>query len=127
VALASEAAQTHITAGADALTGTAQMVVGAVGVAKDKNVVWFGTQSNQSSLAPTIVVASQVYKWEVALNEIIKLVKAGTLGGQAFAANLKNKGEVIEFNVDYKLPAEVKKAAQDAIQGIIDGKIKPLP
>ena len=60
VALASEAATTHIAAGADVLTGTAQMVVGAIGKAEESDVLWFGTQSNQTSLAPTIVVASQV-------------------------------------------------------------------
>ena len=123
VALASEAAQTHINAGADALTGTAQMVVGAVGVAKDKNVLWFGTQSNQTSLAPTIVVASQVYKWEVVLRQILDLVKAGTLGGQSFAINLANQGEVIEFNPDYALPDDVKAKADETIKGIADGTI----
>jgi len=124
VALASEAAQTHINAGADALTGTAQMVVGAVGVAKEKGVFWFGTQSNQTSLAPEIVVASQVYKFEVVLRQLIELVKGGTLGGQAFQIDLANKGEVIEFNPDYALPDDVAKAAQDTISGIADGSIK---
>ena len=76
VALASEAATTHISAGADVLTGTAQMVVGAIGKAEEANALWFGTQSNQSSLAPSIVVASQVYHWEVVLNEMIGLIKA---------------------------------------------------
>lgn len=124
VAKASEAAQTQINAGADSLTGTAQMVVGAIGVAKDKNVPWFGTQSNQASLAPTIVVASQVYKWDVVLKQIIDLVKGGTLGGKAFLIDLANKGEVIEFNPEYNLPDDVKTAAQEAIDGIAAGTIK---
>jgi len=42
------------------LTGTAQMVVGAIGKAEEAKALWFGTQSNQSSLAPSIVVSSQV-------------------------------------------------------------------
>ena len=67
-ALAAEAATTHIAAGADVMTGTAQMVVGAIGQAQESNVLWFGTQSNQTSLAPSIVVASQVYHWEVVLD-----------------------------------------------------------
>jgi len=124
VALASEAAQTQINAGADALTGSAQMVVGAIGVAKDKNVLWFGTQSNQTSLAPNIVVASQVYKWDGTLKEIMSLIDQGTLGGKAFAINLANQGEVIEFNPDYQLPADVSQAANDTIKGIADGTIK---
>ena len=123
VALASEAATTHIAAGADVLTGTAQMVVGAIGKAKEANVLWFGTQSNQSSLAPTIVVASQVYHWEVILKEMIALIQGGTLGGRSFAANLKNGGEVIEFNPAYALSADAKALADSAIQGIIDGSI----
>ena len=123
VALASEAATTHISAGADALTGTAQMVVGAIGKAEEANALWFGTQSNQSSLAPTIVVASQVYHWEVALREMLTLIGEGTLGGQSFKANLANGGEVVEFNADYALSDEAKALADSTIQGIIDGSI----
>ncbi len=123
VALASEAATTHIAAGADALTGTAQMVVGAIGKAEEANALWFGTQSNQTSLAPSIVVSSQVYHWEVALNEIIGLIQNGTLGGQSFKADLANGGEVIEFNTDYALPDDAKALAESTIQGIIDGTI----
>ena len=111
VALASEAANTHISAGADVLTGTAQMVVGAIGKAEENNVLWFGTQSNQTSLAPSIVVASQVYHWEVVLNEMLGLIKSGTLGGQSFVIDLDNGGEVIEFNPDYALPADAKALA----------------
>ena len=121
VALASEAAQTHINAGADVLTGTAQMVVGAIGVAKERTCPGLAPSPNQTSLAPEIVVASQVYKWDVVLKQIIDLVKAGTLGGQAFAIDLANKGEVIEFNPDYELPDDVKQTAEDAIKGIADG------
>jgi basic membrane protein A len=124
VALASEAATTHISAGADALTGTAQMVVGAIGKAEENDVLWFGTQSNQSSLAPSVVVANQVYHWEGILNEMITLIKAGTLGGQSFKANLANGGEVMEFNPDYALPDEAKALADSTIQGIVDGTVK---
>ncbi len=128
VALASEAATTHISAGADVLTGTAQMVVGAIGKAEEADVLWFGTQSNQASLAPSIVVASQVYHWEVILNEMISKIKAGTLGGEAFVINLANGGEVIEFNPESRVAADAQSMAQETIQGIIDGTIKiPLP
>jgi basic membrane protein A len=123
VALASEAATTHIAAGADVLTGTAQMVVGAIGKAEESDVLWFGTQSNQTSLAPSIVVASQVYHWEVVLNEMISKIQAGTLGGESFVIDLANGGEVIEFNADYALPDEAKALAETTAQGIIDGSI----
>ncbi|MFN3741430.1 MAG: BMP family protein [Anaerolineales bacterium] len=123
-ALAAEAANTHISAGADVLTGTAQMVVGAIGVAKEKNVLWFGTQSSQVSLAPNIVVATQVYHWEVALLEMVQLIQSGTLGGKSFTINLANGGEVIEFNPAFNLLPEVKAKAEETIQGIINGSIK---
>jgi len=123
VALASEAAQAQVAAGADVMTGTAQMVVGAIGVASENGALWFGTQANQESLAPDIVVASQVYHWEVVLRDIIAKVQSGTLGGEAYVIDLSNGGEVIEFNAGYALPDDVKTLADDTIQGIIDGSI----
>ncbi len=122
-ALAAAAATTHIAAGADVLSGSAQMVVGAVGKAQENNALWFGTQSNQTSLAPSIVVASQVYHWEVVLNEMIGLIGKGTLGGQSFKIDLANGGEVVEYNPDYALPADVKTLGDSTVQGIIDGSI----
>ncbi len=123
VALAAEAATTHIANGADVLSGTAQMVVGAIGKAKDSNVLWFASDANQSSLAPSIVVDSQVYHWEVILKEMISDIQSGTLGGKSFAINLKNGGEVMEFNPDYALSPEAKALGDAAIKGIIDGTI----
>jgi len=123
VALASEAAQTHVNAGADGLTGTAQMVVGAIGVAEQKGIPWFGTQSNQTTLAPKIVVANQVYDWTGSLKEIIGLVKSGTKGGKSFALTLANGGLKIEYNPDYKVPDDVKALADKTIAGIVDGSI----
>ena len=124
VALASEAATTHISAGADVLTGTAQMVVGAIGKAEENNVLWFGTQSNQTSLAPKVVVANQVYHWEGILKEMIALIQSGTLGGQSFTANLENGGEVMELNQDYALPEDAKALVDQTVAGIKDGSIK---
>ena len=123
MALASEAAQSQLAAGADVLTGTAQMVVGAVGVANENGMLWFGTQANQTSLAPEIVVASQVYHWEVILRDMISKIEAGTLGGEIYSITLENGGLVIEFNDGYALPDGVKAKADAAIAGIIDGSI----
>jgi basic membrane lipoprotein Med (substrate-binding protein (PBP1-ABC) superfamily) len=123
VALASEAANTHISAGADALSGTAQMVVGAVGVAEENGALWFGTQSSQTSLAPEYVVANQVYDWSVVLDEIIALINAGTYGGEAYTITLKNGGLVMDYNPGFDLPDDVKALADEAVQGIIDGSI----
>jgi basic membrane protein A len=123
VALASEAANTHIGAGADILTGTAQMVVGAIGVAEENDVLWFGTQSDQSSLASGIVVACQVYHWEVVLMDMIEKIQDGQLGGEAYQITLANGGLEIVYNSGYDLPDDVRTAAEDTIQGISDGSI----
>ncbi|MGC9399287.1 MAG: BMP family protein [Anaerolineae bacterium] len=127
VALASEAAQTHINAGADVMAGTAQMVVGAIGVAKDQGVLWFGTQSSQTSLAPEIVVANQIYDWSGVILEMISLIKEGTLGGQAFEITLENEGLYIEYNEAFDMPPEVRELAEETVQGIISGDIVVEP
>jgi len=123
VALASEAASTHISAGADILSGTAQMVVGAIGKAKDNGVLWFGTQASQTSLAPEIVVANQIYDWTVVLNDIIAQMDEEVYGGKAYVITLENGGQYIEYNPDFDLPADVKQLAEDTIAGIKDGSI----
>lgn len=123
VALAAEAANTHIKAGADVLSGTAQMVVGAIGAAEENDVLWFGTQASQTSLAPSIVVANQIYDWSVVLDEIVDLIGQGTYGGKAFTITLANEGEVMDYNSDFDLPADVKAAAEEASKGIVDGSI----
>ncbi|MBP6015631.1 MAG: BMP family ABC transporter substrate-binding protein [Candidatus Promineofilum sp.] len=123
VALASEAANTQVGTGADGLTGTAQMVVGAIGVAEENGVPWFGTQSSQTSLAPDIVVANQVYNWTGVLKTIIENVKSGELGGTSFALTLENGGLVMDYNPDFDLPAEAKAAADAAAAAISAGTL----
>jgi len=128
VALMTEAAKTHIAAGADALTGSSQSVVGSIGAAKEKgDVLWFGTQSDQASLAPNIVVASQVYDWTSILKQMIENRKNGKLGGDTFVLQLKNGGLKIAFNSTYPLPDDVKKAAEAASEGIKNGSIVVEP
>ncbi len=97
VPLATEAAETHIANGADILTGTAQMVVGAIAVGSENGARWFGTQASQADLAGDSAVAFQVYKWEVILADIIDNIQMGMLGGQSYALTLANGGLVMEF------------------------------
>ncbi len=122
VALAAEAAQGHVANGADVLTGTAQMVVGATGVAGEHGAKWFGTQANQTALGEDIVVASQVYKWEVVLQDIVNGVRSGDLGGEAHEINLANGGLVVEFN-DAVDAGAARAVGEAAIAGIASGAI----
>lgn len=120
-ALAAEAANTHISAGADVLTGSAQQVVGAIGVASEQGIPWLGTQSDQTPLAPEIVVASQIYDWDGVLTDIIKKHQAGEYGGTAYALTLDNGGLVMQFADG--LDPDAVAAAQDAEATIVAGGV----
>lgn len=129
VALAREAADAHIAAGADVLIGTGQMVVGAIAAVDEQGgkVLWIGTQANQTKLAPKVIVANQVYDWQVVLREIIANVKKGQLGGQAFVITLKNKGLYMAYNEDFDRLGEVKAEAEATVKGIVEGTINAVP
>ena len=128
VALMTAAAKTHIANGADILTGSSQSVVGSIGAAQEAgNVLWFGTQADQASLAPSLVVASQVYDWTSMLKDMISKHMAGTLGGDVYTLHLSNDGLMIAYNPGYALAADVKAAGDAAISGIKDGSIVVQP
>ncbi|MFP4565522.1 MAG: BMP family protein [Spirochaetaceae bacterium] len=128
VALMTAAAQTHISNGADVLTGSSQSVVGSVGAAEEAgDVLWFGTQADQTSLAPELVVASQVYDWTMMLEEMITNAQNGVYGGETYILTLANEGLKIAYNDDFDIPAEATDAAQTAIEGIVDGSISVEP
>ncbi len=121
-ALAAEAANTHLQAGADILTGSAQQVVGAIGVANEKGVLWMGTQSDQSPLAPDIVAASQLYDWDGVLTDILQKHQAGELGGTAYKLTLKNGGLVMKFmdGLDADAVSSARAAASQISDGVLD-------
>jgi basic membrane protein A len=123
VTLMSSAAKAYVADGADVLTGSSQSVVGAIGVAKTSSVAWFGTQWDQSTLAPAEVVSSQVYNWKPVLEQIFTGIRAGKLGGATYDISLGNNGEKIAFNPSYPLPANVKAQAQKLIGEIVDGSL----
>jgi basic membrane protein A and related proteins len=121
--LAAEAATSFIDGGATVLSGTAQMTVGAIGVASERGVLWFGTNSNQTELAPEIIVANQVYHWDVVLADLVEAIKGGDVGGETYDINLGNGGEVIEFNEDFDLPEDVRAVGDDLIAQLSSGEL----
>ena len=123
VQLAAEAAQSFIDNGHAVLTGTAQMTVGAIGVARESSVPWFGTQSNQTSVGPEVVVANQVYKWDVVLDDLVRDIQRGSMGGSEYTIDFSNGGLVIEYNDAYDLPADARSAIEDAVAGFTDGSL----
>jgi len=119
------AAKAYVSEHADVLTGSSQSVVGAIGVAKQANVAWFGTQWNQASLAPSQVAACQVYDWTGVLKQIITAIRGGVLGGATYTITLGNGGEKIVFNPSDPVPASVKAAGTKVISEIIGGSVTP--
>lgn len=122
VAKGTEAAQTHIAAGADVLTGSSQMVVGAIEAIQNVGGVWFGTQSDQSAQWPATVVASQVYDWTAVIEDIIAQRAGGVMGGVAYNLTLENGGLKFAFG-DVAISPELLIAAGSAAAGIEDGSI----
>lgn len=123
VAAAAETAQAHVQNGADIMTGTAQMVVGATGVANDNDTLWFGTQADQTTLGPDIVVASQVYHWEPLLGQILDNMENGILGGEVLVADFAAGGLEMAYNSGVAVSAEDQARADEVEAGITDGSI----
>jgi basic membrane protein A len=120
-ALAAEAANTQIQAGADVLTGSSQQVVGAIGAAKEKGIPWLGIQADQSPVAPDIVVVTVLYDWRPTLLTMIRDHQAGKMGGEVLQLTLANGGQRMVYASS--LSAEAVEAGEAAEKGIIDGTI----
>ncbi|MBZ0299309.1 MAG: BMP family protein [Anaerolineae bacterium] len=123
VAAGTDVANTHIAAGADVLTGTSQMVVGAIEAIQTEGGYWFGTQFDQSPQWPDAVVASQVYNWAPTLADMITRIQSGELGGVAYTLTLENEGQTFVFG-NVAIPANVLAAAGEAAAGILSGDIE---
>ena len=123
VQLASETATGFVSNGADILTGTAQMTVGAISVAQNEDVLWFGTQSNQTGAAADgVVAANQVYRWEVALQLLVDDINDGVLGGSSYEINLENGGLGIEYG-NWDVPDDITNLVNSTIEAVIAGEV----
>ena len=123
VQLASETATGFVSNGADILTGTAQMTVGAISVAQNEDVLWFGTQSNQTGAAADgVVAANQVYRWEVALQLLVDDINDGVLGGSSYEINLENGGLGIEYG-NWDVPDDITNLVNSTIEAVIEGEV----
>lgn len=95
---AAQAAIALIRDGADCLTATTPASIGAIDVAERAGLLWFGTQTDQTPTAAAgVVVANQIYEWEVVLQDLVDDVAGGSLGGGIYGIDLANGGLVVEF------------------------------
>ncbi len=124
---AGEIARTHIKAGADVLSGTAQQCVGAIRVASEfEGILWLSSDMDQSSIAPQTVLASQGYKFDDVIEGIIKYRQEGIIGGKHLELTLENGYLEIVYNP--KLATELTPEMNEVISGakakIISGEVK---
>ncbi len=124
---AGEIARTHIKAGADVLSGTAQQCVGAIKVASEfEDVIWLSSDMDQSSVAPQTVLSSQEYNFDNVIESIIAYRQKGILGGKHLELTLKNGN--LELIPNPKLASEytpeLETAVNEAKAKIINGDIE---
>lgn len=123
VPLVYETTQKLLKQRADILSGVDPQVVGALSVLRDAKKYWLGTQCNQATEWPEVVIAAQVYDWTSLLERAVTARKAGTAGGSADELTLAD-GLRIEFNDSIAVPDAVKEAAESAVKQIIAGEVK---
>lgn len=114
--------RTLLAAGADVLTGTSQVVVGAIEAVRGAGGYWFSTQSDQGQVWPGTVVSSQVYNWVPMLRDMLQRRQNGEPGGVAYKLTLANDGLRIAFGT-IDIPGDMLAAAGSAVAGIISGDI----
>ncbi|MGD0441898.1 MAG: BMP family protein [Acidimicrobiales bacterium] len=116
-------AKTFVADRVDVLSATTQSAVGAIGVARNDKLPWFGNDWSMASLAPKNVVATQVYNWDSVLEQMFAAIRGGTLGGATYVIGLGNGGEKVDFNSAYKLSPAIKAQGEKLITEITDGDI----
>ncbi|MCP4405982.1 MAG: BMP family ABC transporter substrate-binding protein [bacterium] len=124
---AAEIARTHIKAGADVLTGSAQQSVGAINVTKEfEGLFWLSTDMDQSSLSPNTVLAAQVYNFQNVVQSMIDSRAEGALGGKHLEMSFANGGLSLVYNdgLAAELSDDIKAKVEEAKNGLVDGSLK---
>ena len=126
---AGELAKTHLGAGADVLTGSAQQAIGALRVVaemKDKPIWWFGQDTAQLALPESYkIISAAGYEYAAVIETLIAKRQAGVLGGESIPLNFKNGGFTFLFNdkVGTVLTPTVKAAGQKALDSFKTGSL----
>jgi basic membrane protein A len=127
---AAELAHTHIKAGADVLTGSAQQALGAlraVAEYRDKPIWWVGQDIAQLAIPESYKVLSAAsYQYAAVVEALIDKRQAKVLGGESIPLNFNNSGFIFKFNdsVGAVLTPAAKAAAEKALADFTAGKLK---
>src|SRR5688500_6229648 len=113
-----EAALFQINSGADFLLQVADTSgLGVIEVAKERQILVFGSVSDQNKLAPNTVLTSFVLDVEKAFDQAIKMIQIGNFTGQVFKPGIESyrgaPGDGIVYiapfhNFENKIPENVK-------------------
>ncbi|MGI9644367.1 MAG: BMP family lipoprotein [Ilumatobacteraceae bacterium] len=122
-ALGAEAARIVADRGAATLTATSQMSVGVLAVAVERSLPWFANLVDQSALAPDLVVASQVYRWEVAIEAILAAAAGEDRPAGSFDLTLANGGLEVVYNDAFALDPAIREIGDAALGGVRDGSV----
>lgn len=110
---------------ADVFVSTSGISPGVIGVSAANDIPYFGNHVDNSDLASDDVVASQVYRWEVLLTDVVSEIKAGDLGGERRVLTLGNGGLEIRYNPDFALSAEAVGIGELQSQRVMAGEVEP--
>lgn len=126
-AAAKEATLSLINQGADFIFHNADAAGrGAIQACREREGVWaFGSNSDQSSLAPDTVLASAVLEIPRIFVEIARSVKDGTFEPQEFRLTVANAHTSLVYNPDLtdRIPAEVRDEVEALKNKLRDGSL----
>jgi basic membrane protein A len=124
-AKAKEAALALISAGNDVIFQWLDNASPAVlETASEKGIYVIGNTSDQQEVAPKAVLTSIVKRIDLAIAYISELAKNQQLKGQIYSIGWEKPDILYLGKFGSMVPEDVQKKAKDAIQGIIDKKIK---
>ncbi|MGM0439777.1 MAG: BMP family ABC transporter substrate-binding protein [Chlamydiota bacterium] len=108
------------------MSGVAPQAIGALHIAEKADIFWLGTAIDQSTVAPNVVIASQVYDWTKIFQGIIKKVQGNHKGGEHLVLSYNDGGIKTVYGNSLKVTDEAKVAIQQVINSLSAGHLDPL-
>ncbi|MFQ5693764.1 MAG: BMP family protein, partial [Nitrospinota bacterium] len=126
-AKAKEGAISMYESGADIIWHSGDGIgLGVVEAAREKNKLVLGNVADQHKLAPNNVLSCVVYKWDAAIRNMIRDVKAGKFGNNKYWITFANKGVGISpfRNLGDRIPAAAKAKIEETLKRLVEKKIE---
>ncbi len=127
VGAAKEAALAQVQQGCDFLFQNADAAgLGVFRAAEDKGVFAFGTNKNQNSVAPDVIIASAVADIPRAFLHVAREVKDGRFQGRVERLGMQDGIITLDYNprLEAQIPAEVRARIDKARADIVAGRLQ---